>query len=132
MDTNRRPFRVLVTGSRTWTDTRAITTALSRLHRQHGPRLVIVHGDCRSGADAIADAWCRQAGVTVERYSADWRRHGRYAGPLRNAAMVATRPDLCLAFIRDHSTGATGCATLAQAAGVPTTRLHQTSQEDGR
>lgn len=116
-----RPFRVLLTGSRTWTDIAAITTVLDRLHDQHGTRLVIVHGACPRGADAIADQWCHHRQVSAERYRADWST-GRRAGPTRNAAMVATRPDLCLAFIRDHSPGATGCARLAEHTGTTTLR----------
>ncbi|GAB7040706.1 MULTISPECIES: bifunctional DNA primase/polymerase [Catenuloplanes] len=116
-----RAFRVLLTGSRTWTDTAAVTVVLDRLLRDHGPALTIVHGACPRGADAIADAWCRHHHVTVERHPADWST-GRRAGPARNAAMVATRPVLCLAFIRDASPGATGCANLADHAGIRTLR----------
>jgi hypothetical protein len=114
-------LRVLVTGSRTWTRARDITTALDALHTQHGDRLIVVHGACPRGADAIADAWCRRHGVAVERHPAAWST-GPAAGPARNAAMVATSPDLCVAFIRDNSPGATGCAHLAETAGIPTTR----------
>jgi bifunctional DNA primase/polymerase-like protein/SLOG family YspA-like protein len=116
----RARFRVLVTGSRTWTDPALIHTGLNELLRVHGSALVVVHGACRSGADAIAHAWARGHRVPVETHSADWAA-GRSAGPARNALMVATRPDACLAFIRDQSRGATGCARLAQAAGIPTT-----------
>jgi hypothetical protein len=114
-------FRALVTGSRDWSDTDAIADALAALRAEHGRNLVIVHGACPRGADAIADAWCRSAGITVERHPADWST-GRSAGHRRNAAMVGTRPDLCLAFIRSASPGATGCAALAERAGIPTIR----------
>jgi hypothetical protein len=114
------PHRVLVTGSRTWTDRVAIATALRELRAHHGARLVIVHGGCLRGADALADEWCRIAGVPVERHPADWHTHGRRAGYLRNAAMVGTAPAQCLAFIRNHSAGASHCAALAVAHGIPT------------
>ena len=120
-DTCRGVFRVLVTGSRTWTDATAITGALAELQQQYGDRLVVVHGACRTGADRIADGWARRHGVATETHPADWAA-GRGAGPARNAAMVATSPDVCLAFIRDQSPGATGCADLADRAGIPTTR----------
>lgn len=120
-DTARGVFRVLVTGSRSWTDAAAISGALAELHQQYGDRLVVVHGACRTGADRIADGWARRHGVTTETHPADWAA-GRGAGPARNAAMVATSPDVCLAFIRDQSPGATGCADAADRAGIPTSR----------
>jgi hypothetical protein len=114
-------YRVLVTGSRSWTDTQAITRALDDLHAQHTDRLRIIHGACPRGADAIAHAWADAHGVPVEAHPAHWST-GRSAGPARNAAMVATRPDLCLAYIADHSRGATDTAARAEQAGIPTRR----------
>ncbi len=113
---------MLVTGSRAWSDSAAIEGALDRLHAEHGADLVIVHGACRWGADVLADRWARWRGVAVERWPADWARLGRRAGMLRNAAMVASRPELCVAFIRDRSPGASHCAAAAEAAGIRTVR----------
>jgi hypothetical protein len=59
----------------------------------------------------------------VQAYPADWHTHGRAAGHLRNARMVAAGAELCLAFIRDHSRGASHCAALAEQAGIPTRRI---------
>lgn len=113
--------RVLITGSRTWDRVSAIHGVLDRLRAEHGTALTVVHGACPKGADAIADVWCRRNRVSVERYPADWTT-GRGAGHRRNAVMVDTRPAACIAFILDHSPGATGCANLAERAKIPTTR----------
>lgn len=111
-------YRVLTTGSRTWTHAATIHTVLTELHTEHGERLTVVHGACPTGADAITNAWCRRHRVRVQQYPANWST-GRAAG---NAVMVASRPHLCVAFIRDQSPGATGCAALAEQAGIPTIR----------
>ncbi len=121
--------RVLVTGSRTWTGYRQIADALEAVREQlpAGAQLTIVHGACPTGADALADLWARRhadEGVQVERHPADWATHQRAAGPIRNTAMVAAGADLCLAFIQDHSPGATHAAQTAQAAGI-TTHQHE-------
>ncbi|MCO1581204.1 DUF2493 domain-containing protein [Crossiella sp. SN42] len=49
--------RILITGSRNWTNVPIITEHLARARRQF-PGAVLVHGDCR-GADRIAaHLWC--------------------------------------------------------------------------
>ncbi len=77
-----------------------------------------MHGGCPQGADAIADEIWRSGGGRVERHSADWQRHGRRAGIIRNIEMAAASIDICLAFIHDHSPGATHCADEAERQGV--------------
>lgn len=118
------PFRVLVTGSRDWDDHDLVRDNLATAVFGHLPA-VIVHGACPSGADAIASWWVRThrvIGVSEERHLADWRTYGRTAGPLRNQHMVSLGADLCLAFIKNGSRGASGCAALAEAAGIPVQR----------
>lgn len=114
--------RVLITGSRTWSGTSIIRDALAKVWH---PDTVLVTGACRSGADFLAEQCWTHWGGTVERWPADWRRHGRAAGPIRNTAMVAAGADVCLAFIHRGSRGATRCARAADRAGIPTT-VHTT------
>ena len=110
--------RVLVTGSRTWTDETVIGDAL---HEHWAPGAILVSGACPRGADAIAEQLWRSRGGQVERHPADWAT-GRGAGFGRNAAMVALGADICLAFIRDGSPGASHTAHLADLAGIPVRR----------
>lgn len=86
--------------------------------------MTLVHGACPRGVDRFADIWaCRTVGVTVERYPANWREHGKAAGPKRNEAMVELGANLCLAFIHNGSRGATHCAQIAEAAGIEVRRF---------
>lgn len=66
-----------------------------------GRKLVIVHGGA-PGADCTAGLWVVQKTehpwVTTEVHWADWRKHGKAAGPIRNQAMLDSKPDLCIAF----------------------------------
>lgn len=123
-------LRLLVTGSRNWADRDVIDDALWDWLIDHGytaktvsqmPAPVLVVGACPSGADKIAEDLWRERGFPVERHVADWRRHGRSAGPKRNAAMVASGVDACLAFPLGESRGTRGCMEMARQAGVPVT-----------
>ncbi|GII91148.1 bifunctional DNA primase/polymerase [Sinosporangium siamense] len=115
--------RILVTGSRTWTDETTVRMALSEVRRDGAATLV--SGACPRGADAIAESVWRSWGGPVERHPADWDTYGRAAGIRRNAAMVAMGADLCLAFIHNDSPGASHTARIAEAAGMPVRRFRQ-------
>ena len=110
--------RVLVSGSRAWQNWDRIFSVLDA-ELERDADLVLVHGDCPSGADRMADAWAKTRGVPVERYPADWDQHGKAAGPIRNQQMVDTEPDLVLAFLRPESRGTRHCMGAAMKAGIP-------------
>lgn len=118
-------LRILVTGSRDWTDVRAVESALyAALHEHMDQDLVVVHGGCPTGADQFAAQWARMTNVydlrvRQEVHPADWSKHGRAAGPIRNKEMVEAGADLCLAFIRNNSRGASGTVEMARQAGIP-------------
>ena len=122
-------MRILVTGSRTWQDARAVEHALTSTYfaTTATAPVTLVHGACPRGADAMASAWAadlKRSGwvIAEERHPADWQRNGKAAGLLRNAHMVNLGADVCLAFIRDGSRGATHCAGLAEQAGIEVRR----------
>jgi hypothetical protein len=109
-------YRILVTGSRTWTDDEMIYQSIARSARDH-PGAVVVHGGAR-GADQLAGAAARRLGLGEEVHRANWEQAPRAAGILRNLAMVKLGADVCLAFIKARSTGATHCADAAELAGI--------------
>lgn len=118
-------YRILVTGSRDWTDQGIVHISLAVAVYENVPA-VVVHGACPTGADAQAGWWARRyahLGITEEAHPADWRINGKRAGFIRNAHMVNLGADLCLAFIRDGSRGASHTAGLAEVAGIPTRRI---------
>jgi hypothetical protein len=119
-------YRVLVTGSRDWIDRDVILNAFSGLPFRHGTLPVVVHGDCK-GADRLAELVAERVfGWKTEGHPAIWRPNGIYnpqAGLLRNRKMVELGADICLAFIKNGSRGATHCAGLAEEAGIPTRRF---------
>jgi len=128
-----KPYRVLVTGSRDWPTPALVWGALNDTRDEaliSDRHLVIVHGACPRGADDHAAKWCKTAtqfvnGITEETHPANWRPGGvfdRAAGFRRNADMVALGADVCLAFIRNGSRGASHTAARAEQAGIPVRR----------
>jgi len=117
-------YRILVTGSREWGDWRTITGALIQARRDGNPDAipVVVQG-CARGADFLAAQAARKLGWQVEDHPADWEHRGKLAGLRRNAEMVELGADICLAFIKDGSRGASHCADLAEKAGIPVRRF---------
>lgn len=122
-------MRVLVTGSRTWDDRAAIAVAFNLIEDDD---VTLVHGTAK-GADTLAESVARSRGWKIERHPAQWNTHTdrcpdwhlelercRMAGHRRNAEMVDSGADVCFAFIKDGSPGATACALLADNAGIKT------------
>jgi len=115
--------RILVTGSRYWRDLHTVEVALREVWLKHhagaAPEdTVVVHGGAR-GADACAAVLAPRMGFKVEEHPADWDRHGKAAGPIRNQYMVDLGADVCLAFPIGESRGTRDCIRAAEKAGIP-------------
>lgn len=79
-------MKILVTGSREWTD----RTAIERELKRFPAGTILVHGGAR-GADSIADEIGRKLGFVVRPYPVpdeEWTRLGKKAGVLRNSRML--------------------------------------------
>lgn len=136
-------MRILVTGSRDWSDKDVIREAIEK--RVNGVKdVTLVNGDA-TGADRIAAVIARNMGCTIEDHPANWESCGEECGPdhwryrdgkpycpragfVRNTHMVELGADICLAFIRNNSKGATMTAKLAERAGIPVHRYIQNDE----
>lgn len=112
--------RVLITGSRTWDDEQTIRFALTMAEILPPSNNILVSGHCPDGADFICEKVAGELGWQIERHPADWKTFGKRAGFVRNDAMVKLGANICLAFIRNNSKGATMTKDLAEKAGIET------------
>jgi YspA, cpYpsA-related SLOG family len=117
-------YRVIVTGSRAYRGS-DVLREISLLAMEHGrENLVIVHGDCPSGADKLASIAARALAIREEPHPADWATHNKAAGPIRNQEMVNAGASLVLAFFAEGepNRGTLDCVRRAIAAGIPVMR----------
>lgn len=104
---------VLVCGGRNYRDVKSVFASLDGL--SPGPSLII-HGGA-TGADSCAGEWARKRGVECKVYYADWHKHGRAAGPIRNQKMIDHgKPEVVMAF--PGGIGTADMVRRAKAAGV--------------
>ncbi|WP_292229357.1 SLOG family protein [Brevundimonas sp.] len=109
-------MRVLICGGRDYSDERSFSLQMSAINEQYGPFTCVIHG-AASGADAFAARYAARELIPVESYPADWRKHGRAAGPIRNEQMLREgRPDLVVAF--PGGRGTANMVALARGSGV--------------
>ena len=106
------PRRIAVTGGRDFADETVITTALQG-HVVPGDTLV--HGGAR-GADTLAHRWAKAHGIDVEVHPANWTKHQKAAGPIRNQEMVDSGLDLLIAF--PGGSGTAHMVRVTRAAGI--------------
>lgn len=119
-------MRVIVTGSRDWEGPAAterinkILLAVEILANALNSPLQLVHGNCPTGADAIADRWARRRGYEPILYHAEWGKLGKPAGFIRNTSMALGGGDLCIGFLKDNSKGTIDMTEKAKAQRIPT------------
>jgi predicted polyphosphate/ATP-dependent NAD kinase len=81
----------------------------------------LIHGGAR-GADEGAAMWGKSEGLRVLAFPADWKKHGKAAGPIRNRKMIEEgKPDAVIAFAGGRGTA--NMVALAEASGIPVLRV---------
>jgi hypothetical protein len=108
-------MRVLVCGGRGFNDRDMFESVMNNAASRTAFLRVIQGG--ASGADAMAREWCVKWRYAYEHFPADWRTHGKAAGPIRNQRMIDEgKPDLVIAF--PGGRGTADMVRRAKAAGL--------------
>lgn len=109
-------MRIVISGSRHIQDAEWVER---KLCGYLGSGDLVVTGGCRRGVDKIAHEWARRMFCQTEVRMADWDKHGKAAGPIRNAKMMEDA-DLLIAFWDGVSRGTKSAIDEARKRGVET------------
>lgn len=150
-------IRILVTGSRLWSDVPLLTASLDAAVASHD-HVTLIHGRCDPrnadgelvrwdhalkhsedgpflGADWHAHHHAVARGWAVEEHPADWFRYGNSAGAIRNQHMVNLRPaaNICIAapLGKGESPGTRDCMRRARAAGILVRNINLPPEPEG-
>lgn len=116
--------RVLVCGGRDYADRQTLYAVLDVAHEAN-PISVLITGMAR-GADQLGYDWAVSHIIAVAPFPADWRTHGRKAGPIRNQQMLDEgRPHLVIAF--PGGVGTADMISSAEAVDIPVVRVKKKS-----
>jgi predicted polyphosphate/ATP-dependent NAD kinase len=112
-------MRLLVCGGREYNNKKLVYEILEKFNGvdESVNIEVVIHGGAK-GADSLAGIVAETLFLEVLVYPADWTKHGKSAGPIRNAQMLKEgKPDLVLAF--PGGKGTENMILQAVKAGVP-------------
>ncbi len=111
-------MKVLVCGSRGY----ASEAHYDALHDALGdlwPLDMIISGGCKNSADELAERYAAETGIKIKVYYADWMKHGKSAGFVRNGEMILENPSQVIAIWDGVSRGTEHTIRLAARHSIP-------------
>lgn len=97
-------YRVIIEGCRDFDDYELLKEKCDYFLQDEKKEDVVIISGHASGADALGERYAQERGFQLETFPADWKAHGRAAGPIRNAQMAAVA-DALIAFWDGKSRG---------------------------
>jgi len=79
-------MKIIIAGGRDFNDYNKLKIVCDHTFRKL-TAVEIVSGTAR-GADKLGEKYAKEKGYKIKRFAADWNKHGRSAGYIRNAEMA--------------------------------------------
>ena len=106
-------MKTIIAGSRDITNYAIVEEAV----RASGISVSTVVSGKQRGVDTLGERWAKAHGVEVAPYPAEWKAHGRAAGPIRNRQM-ADNADALIAVWDGFSPGTKDMIDVAKRRGL--------------
>lgn len=97
-------YRVIIAGCRDFDNYELLKEKCDYFLQDEKKEDVVIISGHASGADALGERYAQERGFQLETFPADWKAHGRAAGPIRNARM-ASAANALIAFWDGKSRG---------------------------
>ena len=109
-------MKLIIAGGRDFSDYGLLKSSVDRIIPIGANGVEIVSG-CARGADALGELYAKENSVPVKKFPADWDKHGKSAGYIRNAQM-AEYATHCICFWDGESKGTKMMIELAKKKGI--------------
>lgn len=106
-------YRVIIEGCRDFNDYELLKEKCDYFLQDEKKEDVVIISGHASGADALGERYAQERGFQLETFPADWKAHGRAAGPIRNARM-ASAANALIAFWDGKSRGTKNMIEIAK------------------
>lgn len=81
-------MKTIIAGSRDISDVSRVKATIKHAVKFNGLEVTEVVCGCAAGVDEIGKQWAEGNGIPVKQFPADWQKHGKAAGPIRNREMA--------------------------------------------
>lgn len=106
-------MKVIIAGSRNFTDYNFLAEECNKILAKSVVGIWEVVSGTANGADKLGEKFANENGFAIKRFPADWNKHGKSAGYIRNEEM-AKYADALIAFWDGKSKGTKHMIDLAR------------------
>ena len=127
MTEEKKNRRIIVAGGVHFNDYKALANTLDEYFKcVSKDEIEIISGHAR-GADSLGERYAQEHDIKCTVFPADWKKHGRAAGPIRNKKMLEYAMEQqagLVAFWNGESKGTKNMISIAEKAGIEVKIVH--------
>lgn len=120
-----KELRIIIAGTRTFLDysrvERTVPKIIEALIKMYPNRIVSIITGAANGADKLGSRYAKEHHIPLREFPADWKAHGKAAGPIRNQEMLdfaMKETPALIVFWDGKSRGTKNMMEIAKKAGV--------------